>query len=96
MEEVERHSSRFPMGRWSNVEVILKDGRSFHSEDVHARGGPESPMEDEEVEEKFHTMTSSALSKERSQAIWQMRNQLLLPNTQLKELSVLLYDKCDV
>lgn len=96
VEEVERHSSRFPMGRWSNVEVILKDGRSFHSEDVHARGGPESPMEDEEVEEKFHTMTSSALSKERSQAIWQMRNQLLLPNTQLKELSVLLYDKCDV
>ena len=94
--EAERHSSRFPLARWSDVEIILKDGRRLSSGDVHARGGPEAPMEEAEIEAKFHTMTASALSPKRAKAIWAMRERLLQPGVKLAELSNLIYGKCDV
>ena len=83
-----RHSDRFPEGRWSDVEVILRDGRVLMSGDVHARGGPEAPMEDSEVEAKFMAMTAE-LAPERARAIWTMRDRLLEPDTTFSELAAL-------
>lgn len=94
--ETKRHSLRFPLGRWSDVDITLKDGRELSSGDTHARGGPEAPMQDTEVESKFHTMTSAAISKVRAQAIWKMRDRLLEPDAKLNELSVLIHPACDV
>lgn len=75
--EEDRHNARFPAGRWSDVTVKLKDGRSLESGDVHARGGPEAPMSDDEIQAKFMTMTTPPLPETRAGAIWNMREDLL-------------------
>lgn len=64
-----RHSSRFPEGRWSDVSVKLTDGRLLHSGDIHARGGPESPMSRPEILEKFSTLSKITVPSTRAEAI---------------------------
>ncbi|WP_299730398.1 MmgE/PrpD family protein [uncultured Tateyamaria sp.] len=86
-----RHSSRFPLGRWSDVTLHLRDGRTLASGDVHARGGPEAPMSLEEVEAKFHAI-SGPLPKARRDAIWDMRAQMLRPGTRFADLLAQLHD----
>jgi len=68
--EAALHSSRFPGGRWSDVTVTLTDGRIVASGDVHARGGPEAPMELREIRRKFDRMTAPLNTPGRSEAIW--------------------------
>jgi 2-methylcitrate dehydratase PrpD len=88
LHEDARHSDRFPVGRWSDVIVTLTDGRQFASGDIHARGGPEDPMDMNEIAAKFHTMTAT-LSAERSHALWTMRDRLLAPDAKFQELTKL-------
>lgn len=88
LQEDSRHSSRFPEARWSDVTVTLTDGRQLSSGDVHARGGPEEPMELQEIHQKFQTMTAR-LSSQRAEAIWAMRDRLLLPDVKFEELAKL-------
>lgn len=71
-----RHSTRFPAGRWSDITVHTTDGRALHSGDVHARGGPEAPMERSEVEAKFHIM-ADVLPRARRDALWSIQTRLL-------------------
>ncbi|MGX9356831.1 MmgE/PrpD family protein [Roseobacteraceae bacterium S113] len=87
--EEPRHSERFPVGRWSDVVITTTDGRSLASGDIHARGGPEAPMEDSEVAAKFDLM-AAPLAKERRDAIWAMRDKLLEPETGFSDLLALL------
>ena len=82
----ERHCNRFPEGRWSDVTVELRDGTVLSSGDVHAKGGPESPMSDAEVKEKFFNMTTK-FGPDRQTAIWSMRDRMLEPGCQFEELS---------
>jgi len=89
-----RHSSRFPLGRWSDVTLTLRDGRVLKSGDVHARGGPESPMALSEVARKFHGM-SGALPQSRKSAIWDMRARLMQPGTRFGALLALLHAPVD-
>lgn len=88
--EVEKHARRFPAGRWSDVTVTLKSGDVLHSGDIHARGGPEAPMDMSEIERKFETMTSRMDAPRRHQ-IWQMTDKLLDENTPFSELLTLLH-----
>ena len=83
-----RHSSRFPAGRWSDVVVRLNDGTRLASGDVHARGGPEAPMDMSEVEAKFRMMAAK-LPQSRISALWDMRERLILPETKFSELAQL-------
>ena len=83
-----RHSSRFPAGRWSDVTITLKDGTRLASGDVHARGGPEAPMNMSEVEAKFRMMAAK-LPQSRISALWDMRERLILPETKFSELAQL-------
>jgi len=92
--DVARHSDRFPLGRWSDVTLTLRDGRLLNSGDVHARGGPEAPMALPEVEAKFHAM-SGALPDRRKAAIWAMRARLMDPEVRFAELLALLYAPVD-
>ena len=89
-----RHSDRFPIARWSDVTLTLRDGRVVASGDVHARGGPEAPMALAEVEAKFHAM-SGALPKSRKSTIWAMRARMLEPDTRFCELLALLHAPVD-
>lgn len=93
--EEERHSRRFPAGRWSDVEIQLKDGRLLASGDVHARGGPESPMDEEEIMAKLFAMTEGVLSQKRTQNLWNMRDRLLEPDAKLRELAEIIYPAGD-
>ncbi|MGR3614646.1 MAG: MmgE/PrpD family protein [Paracoccaceae bacterium] len=64
--EAEKHSARFPMARVADVEMTLNDGRVLKSGDVHARGGPEAPMEREEVVAKFMEFATPSLGPVRA------------------------------
>ena len=86
--ENERHSSRFPAARWSDIIIKLKDGTCLKSGDVQARGGPEEPMEMSEVQAKFRMMTDK-LPEPRTSALWKMRELLLKPRTKFNELAEL-------
>lgn len=88
LHEAAHHSERFPAGRWSDVTVTLRDGRQLASGDVHARGGPEDPMEMQEIEAKFLTM-ASALGTERAATLWAMRARLLHSDATFEELAAL-------
>lgn len=89
--EEERHSARFPEGRWSDVTVILADGRRLESGDIHARGGPEAPMTAAEITEKFHNMTAGALATERTREIEAAGHALLDEGISFTHLSDLVY-----
>ncbi len=89
--EDDRHNVRFPAERWSDVTMTLKDGRALMSGDVHARGGPEAPMSEHEIETKFMTMSAPPLSSERAGAIWCMRKSLLDDDVAFSRLSPLVY-----
>jgi len=86
-----RHSARFPDGRWSDITVTLRDGRQVSSGDVQARGGPEEPMSDDELHEKFEAMTARALPRARRDAIWALREDLCAPGTPFSALADLVY-----
>ncbi len=86
--EEPRHSQRFPVGRWSDVVVTLKDGSRLASGEVHARGGPEAPMALSEVEAKFRVMAAS-LPEPRVTAMWKMRERILQPEAKFDELAQL-------
>ncbi len=60
------------------------------SGDIHARGGPESPMSIAEIEAKFHVM-AAPLVPERRAKIWRMQSQLLDPDVKFSELLSLIY-----
>jgi 2-methylcitrate dehydratase PrpD len=89
--EQERHSSRFPKGRWSNITIILKDGTVLKSGDVHARGGPESPMTSGEIEAKFMAMCQGSLGQKRSEAVWKTGYNLLGKDSRFADFADLVY-----
>jgi 2-methylcitrate dehydratase PrpD len=89
--EEPRHSARFPVGRWSDIEVTLSNGTVLKSGDINARGGPEAPMSDSEVHEKLHFMAGRALPPARLDALWGMRDALLDPGTKFSSLGALVY-----
>ncbi|MEJ6707472.1 MAG: MmgE/PrpD family protein [Amylibacter sp.] len=88
--ENSRHSERFPTGRWSDVTVRTHDGAAHASGDIHARGGPESPMSIAEIEAKFHVM-AAPLAPERRAKIWRMQSRLLDPDVKFSELLSLIH-----
>ena len=61
-----RHSSRYPGGRWADVELRLKDGRVLASGDVHARGGPERPFSEEDIVAKYMEFAVPVLGEARA------------------------------
>ena len=88
--EAPRHSERFPLGRWSDVTLRLRDGRVLSSGDVHARGGPEAPMQRSEIEQKFHAITGP-MAPARKAALWQMTDRLQDPQTRFADLLALIH-----
>ena len=62
-------SRRFPAERWARVRITLKDGRALASEPAVARGGPENPLADDEIREKYRSLASPVLGVECSRKI---------------------------
>ena len=93
--EVKRHSDRFPAGRWSDVDITLKDGRTLASGDVHARGGVEAPMSEAEIRDKFAGLTAVSLKASRSEAIWTRGCNLTALDTRFADLTKLVSTPVD-
>ena len=68
---VEDHefSRRFPAERWARVRITLRDGRTLVSLPAQARGGPENPLTDVELGDKFHALAEPALGIARAARI---------------------------
>ncbi len=90
--ESERHSARFPAGRWADVTITTSDGRMLASGDVHARGGPEAPLTHAEIEAKYMEFAAPVLGQGRASAIRDAVLSLTEPDSRFLDLSVLLYD----
>lgn len=70
VEDVEL-SRRFPAERWARVRIALADGRQFASQPAQARGGPEDPLPDGELKEKYRSLADPVLGAARSARIEQ-------------------------
>ncbi|NVO58294.1 MmgE/PrpD family protein [Rhodobacteraceae bacterium B1Z28] len=90
--EVARHSDRFPKCRCADVSITLNDGRVLASGDVHARGGPEAPMSQDEVVNKFMEFASPSLGASRAAAIRNAVLGLQASGSKFSDLGALIYD----
>ena len=84
--EATEHSARFPAKRCADITVTLVDGRKLHSGDVEARGGPEVPLSQAEIEAKLNLFAGPLLGDARTSALWDMRTRLLEPDAKFSEL----------
>lgn len=87
-----RHETRFPAGRWADVEVRLTDGRVLASGDTHARGGPERPFGRGDVVAKFTEFAKPVLGPVRAAAIRDATLGLTSPESRFVDLARHLYD----
>ncbi len=90
--EDERHSARFPECRIADVTIRLHDGRVLETGDVHARGGPEAPMDQAEVVAKFMEFATPSLGETRASAIRDAVLGLRDPASAFSDLGALIYD----
>ncbi|MBX3568016.1 MAG: MmgE/PrpD family protein [Rhizobiaceae bacterium] len=88
----DRHNARFPVGRWADVAITTTDGRTLLSGDVHARGGPESPLSRSDVEAKYMEFAVPVLGEPRAAAIRDAILSLTAPRSRFADLAALLYD----
>ncbi|MGI9368226.1 MAG: MmgE/PrpD family protein [Ruegeria sp.] len=90
--ESDHHSARFPQGRWADVRVTTTDGQTLESGDVHARGGPESPMSRDEVIAKFTEFAGPAIGTQRASEIRDTILGFTNPASSFADLAALIYD----
>ncbi len=91
VKENERHNARFPEGRWADVVIETVDGKTIASGDIHARGGPEVPMDRQDILDKFYDFAAPAIGKKRSARICEETLALTQPGSVYSELGRLLY-----
>jgi hypothetical protein len=90
--EAERHSARFPAGRWADLRIWTTDGRVLHSGDVHARGGPEAPFSRADTIGKYIEFAAPVLGNSRAAALQEGVLGLTAPGSRFAELAPLLYE----
>ncbi|WP_170451610.1 MmgE/PrpD family protein [Ruegeria arenilitoris] len=89
--ESDRHNSRFPAGRWADVQVTTHDGRVFRSGDIHAGGGPESPMSRQDVIDKFVEFSSPEIGESAAKNLSREVLNLTDPGTRFSDIVQPLY-----
>ena len=65
----EEANRRWPEAMLSIVSVTTTSGDTYSAEVSYHRGHWKNPMSDQEVEEKFHTLTDGHLTSDRSAAL---------------------------
>ena len=93
--ELARHSQRFPACRVADVEITTTDGRVLASGDVHARGGPEAPMDKSEVIAKFMEFAVPSLGQARAADIRDAVLNFTNSDSRFSDLGKLIFDAPD-
>jgi hypothetical protein len=89
--EAAHHSTRFPQGRWADVQIETVDGRVVDSGDVHARGGPEAPFTQDDIIAKYMEFAAPVVGEARAAAIRDHILGLTEPDSRFGDLAALLY-----
>ncbi len=55
---------KFPEQCLAEIEIITNKGKKYHSDLISARGDFDSPLSEEELEQKFYSMTKNVFSKQ--------------------------------
>ncbi len=79
-------SRRFPAERWARVRIALNDGRTLVSHPAQARGGPENPLGDGELREKYRELATPILGAQRTARIEQAVDALAIDREALQTL----------
>ncbi len=72
-DELDKH---FPLKYTSEIDLETTGGETFEERVEFARGTPENPMSDKEVEEKFRSLTSTVLDTGREEEIMEVVKKL--------------------
>lgn len=64
------YNAKFPAERWAHVVFTLADGTRLVSDPAIARGNPENPLSDAELEAKYRLLAEPVLGAERAGRIW--------------------------
>ncbi|MEQ9039065.1 MAG: MmgE/PrpD family protein [Silicimonas sp.] len=86
-----RHEARFPAGRWSDVELVMDDGRILVSGDVDASGGPDTQFNDDEIIAKYRMFAIPALGETRAEVMLTAGLALTDPGSRFADLAQHLY-----
>jgi 2-methylcitrate dehydratase len=62
--ETEECNRKFPESNSFRIEVTMRDGEKIVREIDHAKGDPQNPMTDEEIETKFRKLTQPVMGNE--------------------------------
>jgi 2-methylcitrate dehydratase len=62
--ETEECNKRFPESNRFRIEVTMRNGEKIVREIDHAKGDPQNPMTDEEIETKFRKLVAPVMSEE--------------------------------
>ncbi|WP_170602990.1 MmgE/PrpD family protein [Ruegeria arenilitoris] len=90
--EHERHNQRFPQGRWADVVIETTNGQVLKSGDIHARGGPEARMSQQDIVDKFMEFAAPSIGKARATGICNAILGLNRPTARYADLQQYLYD----
>jgi len=80
------YSNAFPAHRRADVTLHLTDGTRFASGVVDARGGPEAPLTESDMETKLHLFADAQIGAARATQLWQMRSALMEPDHRFADL----------
>ena len=69
VDECDTFNQAFPQQRFAQVCIVNKQGERFESAPTQARGDPESPLSDHEIELKYHQLADLALGRENAEDI---------------------------
>lgn len=69
LSETDAYNRAFPQERFAHVKVTLHDGREFVSQTCRADGDPETPLSNDAIVSKYHSLADPVLGKARSSAI---------------------------
>ncbi len=83
--EWQDYSRKFPAERWAHVELTLKDGTVFQSAPATARGDPNDPLSDDEIDAKYRRFAAPVIGDLRSERLLQLVNGLSDHDSRLTE-----------
>ena len=66
-----KYNNSFPGKRFADAEIKLKNGKEYKSKPTEAKGDPENPLSNFDLEKKFQNLTIDLLGKDRSNKIYE-------------------------